>query len=171
MIINLKKANAMAADEVEFIRSGFVTKYFDAPRALRQLFNELSLYIFAQHGHPDHEMYGMYLIGWFIRRMEYEKCTVTVFSVETSTRSHPTEFAVSSVCELIRPENDVPLKFTQTFVIRRVPWTRTEFHIVETRSKFDVEIENDYLPKVVSVPITRGGRRKTFVGEGGDLKK
>jgi hypothetical protein len=149
----------MATEDIESIGNGFVTKYFDAlmgkpnPSALRRLFNEQSVYVFAQQGHPDFEMYGMYLIGWFIKRMEFCKCTVTICSVDTSARPHPAELAVSSVCELMRPENDAPFMFTQTFIIKRVPWTKTEFQIVETRSKFDDEIENDYLPKVVSIPI------------------
>jgi hypothetical protein len=159
MVSNLVKTNVMAIEDVESIGNGFVTKYFDAlmgkpnPSALRQLFNEQSVYVFAQHGYPDHEMYGMYLIGWFIKRMEYCKCTVTVCSIDTSARPHPAEFAVSTVCKLMRPEKDSPFMFTQTFIIKRVPWTRTEFQIVETRSKFDDEIEDDYLPKVVSIPI------------------
>jgi hypothetical protein len=159
MISNTDNTNITTTEDVESIGNGFVTKYFDAlmgkpnPLALRQLFNEQSVYVFAQHRHPDHEMYGMYLIGWFIKRMEYCKCTVTIRSVDTSTRPHPAELMVSSVCELLRPGKDAPFIFTQTFIIKRVPWTRTEFQIVKTRSKFEDEIENDYLPKVVSIPI------------------
>ncbi|XP_025417054.1 uncharacterized protein LOC112688196 [Sipha flava] len=127
MICNLGKTNVMAAEDIESTGRGFVTKYFDAlmgkpnPSALRQLLNEQSVYVFAQYGHPDHEMYGMCLIGWFIKRMEYGKCTVIVRSVDTSARPHPEEFAVSSLCELMRPGKDVPLMFTQSFIIKRVP--------------------------------------------------
>jgi hypothetical protein len=159
-INNLGETNVMTNEEAESIGNGFSTKYFDAlmgkpnPMALRQMFNEQSVYIFTQHGHPDHEMYGMYLIGSFIKRMEYSKCTVTVRSVATINRPHPTEFTVVSVCELKRPGYDTTFKFTQTFIIKRVPWTATEFRIVETHSKFKDDIEEDYLPKAVSVNMT-----------------
>jgi hypothetical protein len=73
MISNSGKTNVMAAEKVESIGNGFITKYFDAlmgksnPLALRQMFNEQSVYVFAQRGRPDHELYGMYLIGCFIK--------------------------------------------------------------------------------------------------------
>jgi hypothetical protein len=144
---------------IESIGRGFVSKYFDAlaskpnSTALRRFFNESSTYVFTQHGRPDHEMHGLYLIGWFVKRMEYSECTVTVRSVNTAARAHPTEFTVSSICELLRPENDFPLNFVQTFVIKRVPWTQTDYQIVETQSKYEDEIEDDFLPKAVSLPI------------------
>jgi hypothetical protein len=85
--------------------------------------------------------------------MEYNKCSVTVRLVDTAIRPQPTELKVLSVCELMRPGNDAPFKFTQTFDIRCVPWITTEFRIVETYSKFEDEIEDDYFPKAVSVQI------------------
>jgi hypothetical protein len=47
---------------VEDIGSEFSSKYFDAlagkpnSSALRKFFHENSIYVFAQHGRPDHEM-------------------------------------------------------------------------------------------------------------------
>jgi hypothetical protein len=86
--------------------------------------------------------------------MKYNKCTVTVRSVDNIVRPHPTEFKLLSVCELMRPGKKTPFKFTQMFVIRHVPWSTTEFSIIETYSKFEDEIEDDYLPKSVSVQVT-----------------
>lgn len=156
MIIN---SGNVTAEEVGAIGSEFTTKYFDAlmgkpnPSALRKFFNERSVYVFAQRGSPDREMHGLHIIGCFMKRMKYSQCIVTVHSVDTTTRPDPTEFTVFAVCELLRPGNDVPLNFAQTFVIKRVPWTRTEFQIVETQSKFNDEIEDDLLPIAVSVPV------------------
>jgi hypothetical protein len=73
--------------------------------------------------------------------------------VNTAARAHSTEFIVSSTCELLRPENNVPLNFVQTFVIKRVAWTQKDFQIIETQTKFEDEIEDDFLPKAVSIPI------------------
>jgi hypothetical protein len=64
MMNNSGKTNVTAAEKVESIGNGFSTKYFDAlmgkpnSMALQQMFNEQSVYIFTQHGHPDHEMYS-----------------------------------------------------------------------------------------------------------------
>jgi hypothetical protein len=74
--------------------------------------------------------------------MEYSKCTVTVRSVDTTVRPYPTKFTVVSVCELIRPGNDAPFKFTQKFIIKRVPWTTTKFRIIEIHFKFEDVIED-----------------------------
>jgi hypothetical protein len=153
----MDKTSAVVED-INSIGSEFVSKYFDAlaskpnSSALRQFFHENSIYVFAQHEHPDHEMQGLSLIGWFVKRMKYSECTVTVRSVNTAERAHSTEFTVSSICELLRPENNVPLNFVQTFVIKRVAWTQKDFQIIKTQSKFEDEIEDDFLPKAVSIP-------------------
>jgi hypothetical protein len=154
----MDKTSAVVED-IEFIGSEFVSKYFDAlagmpnSSALRKFFHENSIYVFAQHGRPDHEIQGLSLIEWFVKRMKYSECTVTVRSVNTAARAHSTEFTVSSICELLRPENNVPLNFVQTFAIKRVAWTQKDFQIIETVSKFEDEIEDDFLPKAVSIPI------------------
>lgn len=57
------------ADDIESIGRIFVSIYFGAlagnPNllALRKFFNEKSIYLFAQHERPDHEMHVLYLIG------------------------------------------------------------------------------------------------------------
>jgi hypothetical protein len=144
---------------IDSIGSEFVSKYFNAlvgnpnSSVLRQFFHENSIYVFAQHGRPNHEIQGLSLIEWFVRRMKYSECTVTIRSVNTAARAHSTEFTVSSICELLRPENNVPLNFVQTFIIKRVAWTQKDFQIIETQCQFEDEIEDDFLPKAVSIPI------------------
>lgn len=89
--------NNLTAEEIEFFGNGFATRYYDAlmgkpdASALRQLYNDKSKYVFVQPGHPDYEMEGLLLIGRFLKRMEYSKCEVTIRSVTTARRAHPTD--------------------------------------------------------------------------------
>lgn len=147
--------NNLTAEEIEFFGNGFATRYYDAlmgkpnASALRQLYNDKSKYVFVQPGRPDYEMEGLLLIGRFLKRMEYSKCEVTIRSVTTARRAHPTEFTVSSVCELSRLGNNVLRTFTQLFVVKRVPWTTAEFQIAITEFKFDDDIVDFSIPIAV----------------------
>jgi hypothetical protein len=124
---NLGNTNVIATEEVESIGNGFITKYFDAlmgksnPLTLRLMFNEQSVYVFAQDVwdvfnrmfHKANGIQSMY--GYHILKLPSER------SVDTIVSPHLTEFKVLSICKLMRLGNDAPYKFTQTFVIRHIP--------------------------------------------------
>lgn len=123
----------------ESIGTGFAERYYDAlagqpnASALRQFYDGRSKYVFAQTGRPDYEMEGLLLIGRFLKRMEYDKCTVTVWSVVT-VRKAPDGIHGFVGLRTVTPR---PRTFTQSSVIKRVPWTTAEFQIALTRFKFD----------------------------------
>lgn len=146
----------VVAEDVDSTGRDFASRYYDAfagkpdASAFRGFFDGNSKYSFVQHsGRPDHNIQGADSIAELADRMQYGRCAVTVRWVET-TRVGPTWFKVSVVGELLRPENDVPRKFLQSTVIKRVAWTRAEFLVVETAFEFD-----DVLPRA-------GGKMSIF---------
>jgi hypothetical protein len=163
-------------EEVESIGIGFVTRYYDAlvgvpnPLALQRFYNDKSKYVVAQHGRPNYEMKGLLLIGRFMKRMGYSECTVTIRSVTTAVR--PTaELMVSSIGELSQPGNMVPQKFTQSSVIKRVPWTVADYQIVETVFRYDSDTMDHRIPIAVSgTPVVDGPKRNDTSAMASDEK-
>jgi hypothetical protein len=164
MVSNVMKMN-LTDEEVESIGTGFSSRYYDAlagepnRSALRRFYNDRSKYVVMQRGRPDYEMKSLLLIGRFVKRMGYSECTVTIRSVITAVR--PTaELVVLSVGELLYPGNMVPRKFTQSFVIKRVPWTAAEYQIVEMVFRYDNDTVDHRIPIAVNgTPVVAGPKR------------
>lgn len=133
----------MAVDEIARVGSDFASTFYAAftgkpdARAFRRLFDGCSTFTFVQHcGRTDRRMTGADAIAEFADRMRYDQCTATVRSV-TTTRVRPTWFEIAAVCDLLRRRSDVPCRFSQTIVVRRVAWTRAEYVVVDTSFEFD----------------------------------